>query len=291
MKNILILLIATFSLFASNTSYSQSITTGQVGENDIYTDFDSDQIISISVEPHADYNEYFYIDVDQNGINDFVVRATGFGTNGGGTGDIFIFGTESQNQILSHQETTAVYPGDNFLTVNVPDTLNEDFEISANSRFVNENSYLMSTYYGPVYDQPYVDTWENNFEYFIGFRIKPSQDTLYGWMRISLSHEQVYTLTIKDLACNINEFANNESDNKFRLSIYPNPATNTLYVNCLSQEDIVQIDIYNISGQISKSLTPSVKTPSIDISELPKGTYIIVLSSKKKVYRERFIKL
>lgn len=291
MKDILFLLIATFSLFASNTSYAQSIITGQVGENDIYTDFEPDQIISISVEPHADYNEYLYIDLDQNGINDFVVRATGYGALGGGTGAIIVYGTNSQNQILSHQETTEVYPGDNFLTVNVLDTLNEDFEISANSRFVNENSYLMSTYYGPVDDQPIVDTWVNSAEHFVGFRIKPNQDTLYGWMRISLSHEQLYTLTIKDLACNINEFANYESDYKSSLSIYPNPATNTLYVNCLSQEEIVQIDIYSISGQISKSLTPNVKDSSIDISELPKGTYIIVLSSKNKVYRERFIKL
>lgn len=62
------------------------------------------------------------------------------------------------------------------------------------------------------------------------------------------------------------------------IKIYPNPASNYLYISFNEQQDL-NVEIYNILGQILTCQTLT-QNSTIDVSNLPEGTYIIKLSSK-----------
>ena len=67
------------------------------------------------------------------------------------------------------------------------------------------------------------------------------------------------------------------------IQIYPNPASSQItIVNC---GNIDNVEIYNISG----ILVITSKTNCIDISELPNGTYHIVVRSKNKIQTNQLI--
>ncbi|MES1250111.1 MAG: T9SS type A sorting domain-containing protein, partial [Chitinophaga rupis] len=73
-----------------------------------------------------------------------------------------------------------------------------------------------------------------------------------------------------------------------RLTLYPNPATNTTRIQLPDgmQQGIVQI--YTQSGSQVRSITAS-NLQLIDCSGLPKGIYYIVVKEKQKIYTERLI--
>lgn len=77
-----------------------------------------------------------------------------------------------------------------------------------------------------------------------------------------------------------------EETNK-ELFIYPNPAKD--YLDIISQENIKEIDIYNIIGQKQQINIIGNYSSRIDISSLNSGSYIINLITDKGRYRKKFI--
>jgi hypothetical protein len=75
-----------------------------------------------------------------------------------------------------------------------------------------------------------------------------------------------------------------------RLTLYPNPATNTTRIQLPDglQQAIVQI--YTQSGSQIKTITVS-NLQQIDCSHLPKGIYYIVVRDKQRSYTQRLIVL
>lgn len=70
------------------------------------------------------------------------------------------------------------------------------------------------------------------------------------------------------------------------ITIYPNPAKD--YLDIISQENIKEIDIYNIIGQ-KQQINIIGNSSRIDISSLNAGSYIINLITDKGRYRKKFI--
>jgi len=271
---------------------SQSINAGHVSQNDIYTDFEPNLNIVCGVSPHFEGDSSFYIDVDQNGIYDFVFRSVYFGALGGGTGEIVISGLNDENRILSHSETNEVYPGDSFITVNVSDTINESTVLSFENIFTTGKSYLFSSYYGPVDYQPNVSSWNNRGEHFIGFRIKPNQDTLYGWIRVEMfTNNFPDTLVVRDMACNINYNSNVADYLHDNFDIYPSPASNDLYINIDNPDMIKELEIYSTSGELVKAYTTFNLEFPLNISNLKKGSYIVLIKIGENTFRKKLIKI
>ncbi|MBK1898093.1 BspA family leucine-rich repeat surface protein [Chryseobacterium paridis] len=82
-------------------------------------------------------------------------------------------------------------------------------------------------------------------------------------------------------ACNILATA---EINKTNLTIYPNPVKNTLFFS----EELVKVEIYSIDGKLLKR---SPKGKNIDMSELPKGVYILKASDHLgNILSEKIIK-
>lgn len=76
-----------------------------------------------------------------------------------------------------------------------------------------------------------------------------------------------------------------EIENKGVL-MYPNPTQNQLFFSTTSQVDAVQI--FDLSGKELKRTKP--KNNAVSVSTLPKGLYMITVSTQEKTQTLRFIK-
>lgn len=70
---------------------------------------------------------------------------------------------------------------------------------------------------------------------------------------------------------NVNEWNNDEE-----ILIYPNPANDRIYINCIERQN-VKIQVYNFIGECVMQAELSSGTNEIDISSLSKGIYVINL--------------
>jgi hypothetical protein len=77
-----------------------------------------------------------------------------------------------------------------------------------------------------------------------------------------------------------------QSNNSGAISIYPNPATDYIYLNDLKSN--ASIEIFDLSGQSIKHIQNV--HGSIDISELEKGMYFLQISSQQKTEILKIIK-
>ncbi len=73
------------------------------------------------------------------------------------------------------------------------------------------------------------------------------------------------------------------------IAVYPNPAKNNISFNL--NEEIKQIDIYQLQGAFVKSVTPTMQNGmvQVDISELSTGMYFVQVKADK-TYRGNFVK-
>lgn len=70
--------------------------------------------------------------------------------------------------------------------------------------------------------------------------------------------------------------SNNNADTHFL--IYPNPTKNIINIQNTNYQQIKNIEIYNISGQLIKTTIINKSFTQIDISELPSGIYILKIN-------------
>jgi len=89
----------------------------------------------------------------------------------------------------------------------------------------------------------------------------------------------VDNIVIKDLdQLDVNEL------NKTQINIFPNPSSD--FINIKSDNEIKSAKIYDIKGSLIKSDT----TSKVDISEFPKGNYIISIETKSGIETKKIIK-
>ncbi len=81
---------------------------------------------------------------------------------------------------------------------------------------------------------------------------------------------------------------NNDDDaSVINISIYPNPVAN--YLNVSGMEDSMHVNIYDLTGTLV--LTHSGNTNSINVSDLPKGIYVVRLyDQNESIYTTQIIK-
>lgn len=84
----------------------------------------------------------------------------------------------------------------------------------------------------------------------------------------------------------INESEFNVSE---ELSIYPNPASETININLKNNEIINTIKIFNQNGQLVKQITKA-ENMILNISELTAGIYFLRIDTEKNKYLGRLIK-
>lgn len=81
----------------------------------------------------------------------------------------------------------------------------------------------------------------------------------------------------------------NETLDEVLRSVYPNPASNELFLQTNSRE-IQQVNIYTTTGALI-SQTKQPQSKSIDISEFPTGIYVAEIITKDATVRRRWVKI
>jgi hypothetical protein len=107
-----------------------------------------------------------------------------------------------------------------------------------------------------------------------------------------LLHDTLYVKTDKNAIWkrNVTEILlktiDHDRKNQLQL-IYPNPATSLIYID-QNTNQIDFIKIYDLLGKLILSM-PTKFTNLLDISKIGNGTYIVVLYSEKKQYRNKLV--
>lgn len=84
-----------------------------------------------------------------------------------------------------------------------------------------------------------------------------------------------------------NSTAVNELDNNMKVSVYPNPATDTLYLLLPENKEITDIKIYDTIGREVYSAKGNVT--NVDVSAFAKGAYVLKITGKDTVGTCRFV--
>jgi hypothetical protein len=71
------------------------------------------------------------------------------------------------------------------------------------------------------------------------------------------------------------------------VKVYPNPVDNIININ--SSEEIIRVNLYNLSGQLLLTNGIGLET-KIDISDLSSGMYILRIETEDNIYTERIVK-
>ena len=84
-----------------------------------------------------------------------------------------------------------------------------------------------------------------------------------------------------------NEFSDNSS-----FSVYPNPATDKIFIESSSFNNTKEqsISLYNLYGQLILQQTMPMANICIDISQLPSGTYMLKINDDKKSLVRKIVK-
>ena len=83
--------------------------------------------------------------------------------------------------------------------------------------------------------------------------------------------------------------SDNNSSKSFKC--FPNPANDLLRLDLCDINNVQQIKISNMQGQVVFSETTNLNTDHIDISKLPSGLYLISVQAESGVTTEKFDKL
>ncbi len=79
----------------------------------------------------------------------------------------------------------------------------------------------------------------------------------------------------------------NREDEMAEIFVFPNPASNFIYIQNESDEEISQVLFYDMSGRVVNLERPNL--PTIDVSGLPDGVYELQIISASKKSRARII--
>jgi hypothetical protein len=222
---------------------------------------------------------------------------------------------EYKSASLSNYGGQSIYIGFNHNSTNMNLLFLDEISIIKNNTYCNANFTMLqdsiNTYSYIIYNNSSVG---NNYSYFWDFgdgntsNLEFPTHTYAGVGPYQLCLTVTDTSGCNDTFCdslyagrnetgisitvvpNIITSVNNEitySD----ISIYPNPATNSIIVNTKQLENNFTIHIYDITGRLIKSEKENAaKETLIDISSIENGIYFLTVTDGKQTSTKKFIK-
>lgn len=142
---------------------------------------------------------------------------------------------------------------------------------------------------GQIFGEGYYEVGEK-----VTLTAVPAED--YVFVNWTLNGEIVSTeaeynfIAVEDAhyVANLMYFTDVNENGTINVTVYPNPAVNQ--VNVLTSEAQYQLDIFTITGALVRTMSNCSNTTSIDVENLPAGTYIIRLTNGNTVETRRFVK-
>jgi len=188
------LFVCSLILFSLSELSAQFVIAGEVSTNDVYKNIEPDLYFYAVATHHGPPSAYHELDVDFDGIYDFIISSYGGGglMAGSGACRITALHPDAFVAVLTDTFAFSVLGVD---TINMGETIN-------NTNTYSSGSYFWAASYGPVPSSSIL-LWKNK-EHYIGFKLTYPNDTLYGWIRAEdISTEYNATqFYVKDFACN-----------------------------------------------------------------------------------------
>jgi hypothetical protein len=97
-----------------------------------------------------------------------------------------------------------------------------------------------------------------------------------------------YGVIVDDVAITADNLATSEVSLADKIKIYPNPVRDNLYIKSDDLKSTSKITVTDMSGKLVKTLVG--KSDSYNLSDLPKGTYMILIDEGKDIIRKKIIK-
>ncbi|MEZ5051642.1 MAG: T9SS type A sorting domain-containing protein [Chitinophagales bacterium] len=267
------------------------------------------QVNYIDIEPDIEIDTFtvnFFLDVDDNGTDDFLV-AMGvlYNTIGSGTFVEKVYGPsifclDNKNDLLAdpinagdalfafayNYESGAYFGVNNYWMGSATEFINE--------AFICARVYLNGFSFGyPVWNfLGQIGFWQDiQTDRFIGIRFQDGLDrTHYGWIRCD-APDSGRVLVIKDyayetqagvgiIAGDMGEPVGVQTEHELIFSLYPNPAEDWIEIRYYENEQLYA-DIRNLEGKLL--LTQALQSGSanrLPVADLPMGTYVAVIRNE-----------
>jgi len=226
---------------------------------------------------HISYNDSECFDSNNDGIVDFEIKTSvGELTLHGWGQASYIRGVEGGSFSIGTNNGSSVEPYE-FVH---GDSLNKH-DTSLIFRSCNGPYTSMTIAISiPSYNVDY-DTWLNNPNY-MGFTIENyNRDTLFGWIKANLiDYDKIYLHEIVCESLNpgtrvVNLINNNHYESSILL--FPNPASEILFLEYEQSLRVNKIQIFNIDGELIIERVKDID--SLNISGLRDGIYLIVIKN------------
>lgn len=146
-------------------------------------------------------------------------------------------------------------------------------------------SYYVQSPYG-LYGSTTWGTWSLLME-----TITVGNPGWYGYYQnlYTLTNNAIYAKTDSGWATTArteNPIGINNLNNQIEVSLYPNPATNSLYLQGLDNNESLSVSVFNAQGQLMLTSEKAV----LDVNPLPSGLYLARVSQGGKVGVVRFVR-
>jgi hypothetical protein len=290
MKNFKIakLIISMFLIIiVTNDIKSQYSIAGIKGS--IFVDITPDTLLN--THPFSFSHEIFYIDINQDNIDDIKIDEFGGVSPGSSNLSVYIsslnsftsfsFGSRDSTFIPANPPCPDQYSVRTILKVyNYGDTINDGIYVDGGFLTYNHRS-------GPCPDATSYQ-WLNKSNVCFGVKYQTSTDTLFGWVKVDVISQSA--ITIKEYSLG-SPSKNINPNNSYIISVYPNPAKNAIIVSIPFLSNESTLIIYNIVGQeLLKQQITDIKT-RIDISNLTSGIYFVRVKTENGMREKKIIKV
>ncbi|MFI5219411.1 MAG: T9SS type A sorting domain-containing protein [Bacteroidia bacterium] len=256
------------------------------------------QIVYTDVNPDLTSTGAYNLDLNNDGINDFVIKHT----SSLAIGLFCPGGTRTNNAVRvtplgSNQVLDTIYSAVNYSRKLLLNTVID----SSTLTWKNDSNQIIRTStfscFGGAGGYHWVNStsgyWLGSTDGYLGLKLIFSGNTYFGWLRMSVPSTAI-SFALKDYAYNSvpNQFIlagdtgttttgiihNNFQANS--LSVYPNPGTNSVTIKFPSDK-AGEIKIVNLFGQIVFSVPIKIGTEekTIDINKFSAGMYVARWSS------------
>ena len=225
----------------------------------------------------AGFNDNYSLDINNDGIPDFTFNAY----EGGGM--IQTAGGCSIESLGSN-------------SICVVDKGRVDPDTMKFASMINKDLYWNN---GTLYFNEYVNSqvpnsssssgiWLNLGDKYVGLRVIESTDTIYGWVRVHVNSPDIiikdYASYLRPASINIRTF-----DGKSGVNIYPNPATNKVYIERTNNE-AMKVSLFDMLGrQVNATINSENKKTEIDVSGLNEGIYFVKVQTSKGIINKEIL--